>query len=91
MTDTTDTREWVIFDLDGTLFDYTGIITANIYMRAKGDYRPDYEIKKEVLFKLFPTPQDRSKILGVFEDRDQVVKMYRDLGLRVFQVAEGNF
>jgi hypothetical protein len=30
-------------------------------------------------------------ILGVFEDRQQVVDMYRAKGLRVFQVADGKF
>jgi len=31
------------------------------------------------------------EIGGVFEDRKQVVDMYRARGLRVFQVADGNF
>lgn len=30
-------------------------------------------------------------IKGVFDDRNQVVKMWRDKGLTCFQVAEGNF
>ena len=33
----------------------------------------------------------RWRITGVFDDRDQVVRMWRSLGLTVFQVAEGNF
>lgn len=28
---------------------------------------------------------------GAFEDRQQVVDMYRERGLRVFQVAKGDF
>jgi len=27
----------------------------------------------------------------VFDDRDRVVKMWRENGIRCFQVAEGNF
>jgi hypothetical protein len=30
-------------------------------------------------------------VVAVFDDRDQVVRMWRSLGLTVFQVAEGNF
>ena len=34
---------------------------------------------------------DIKKIGGVFEDRQQVVDMLRARGLRVFQVAKGDF
>ena len=34
---------------------------------------------------------DIGNVLGVFEDRDRVVKMWRDLGITCFQVAEGDF
>jgi hypothetical protein len=30
-------------------------------------------------------------VIAVFDDRNQVVRMWRDLGLTVFQVADGNF
>ncbi|WP_203780134.1 phosphatase domain-containing protein [Paractinoplanes rishiriensis] len=33
----------------------------------------------------------RWRIVGVFDDRQQVVRMWRALGLTVFQVAEGDF
>ena len=33
----------------------------------------------------------RWAVTGVFDDRAQVVRMWRALGLTVFQVAEGNF
>jgi hypothetical protein len=32
-----------------------------------------------------------TQIKGVFDDRNQVVKMWREKGLTCFQVAEGNF
>ena len=35
--------------------------------------------------------RDRYRVVGVFDDRKQVVRMWRALGLTVFQVAEGNF
>ena len=68
---------------------YQGVICAELYMRKHGDYREDSIVKGELLdqaIEEFP-----GKIFGVFEDRRQVVDMYRARGLRVFQVAEGNF
>jgi phosphoglycolate phosphatase-like HAD superfamily hydrolase len=61
-----------------------------IYMRKEGDHRQDHIVKSELLDRYieeFHPP----KIDGVFEDRKQVVDMYRARGLRVFQVAEGDF
>ena len=49
---------------------------------------PDDELKKRWLDQLFTNTED---ILCVFDDRDKVVKMWRDSGLTCFQVAEGNF
>ena len=53
-------------------------------MRSKGDRRPDHVLKME-----FIDPLDPPDI--IFEDRSTVVKAYRELGLTVFQVAEGDF
>ena len=71
-----------------------GIVYDCLFMREAGDHRQDNIVKAELLdkaiayFKEFGwTPQ----IAGVFEDRKQVVDMYRSRGLRVFQVADGNF
>ena len=60
-----------------------------LYMRKEGDYREDSIVKSELLDKL--RGEWGSDIAGVFEDRSQVVQMYRSKGLRVFQVADGNF
>lgn len=63
---------------------------SQLLMRKQGDHRPDNIVKSELLDELLNTvPKDQ--IMGVFEDRDQVVNMYRDRGLRVYQVANGNF
>jgi len=61
-----------------------------LYMRKERDHRPDNIVKGELLDKL-SGEWDKKNIIGVFEDRKQVVDMYRARGLRVFQVAEGNF
>lgn len=57
-------------------------------MRKEGDNRKDCIVKEEMFRKhLLP---NYYTMLAV-DDRDQVVRMYRDLGLTVFQVADGNF
>lgn len=74
-----DTERWLIrhIMLDGPLF-----------MRKTGDHRPDYIIKQE-LFDEHIRPN--YWVRAALDDRDQVVKMYREMGLTVLQVAYGNF
>lgn len=61
-----------------------------MYMRKAGDHREDNVVKAELLAEI-RGDWDNEPIIGVFEDRQQVVDMYRKEGLRVFQVAEGQF
>lgn len=60
-----------------------------LFMRKAGDHREDNVVKSELLDSILDIY--KRKIAGVFEDRQQVVDMYRARGLRVFQVAEGKF
>lgn len=73
------TREW----LDVYEIPYDGI-----HMRATGDGRKDNLVKKE-LFDAHVA--NKFYIEGVLDDRDQVVKMWREMGLFVAQVAYGDF
>jgi hypothetical protein len=59
-------------------------------MRNAGDHREDYIVKEELLDQIIARFPGQA-IGGAFEDREQVVTMYRKRGLRVFQVAEGKF
>lgn len=71
---------------------YRGLYPIHIFMRREGDHREDSLVKSELLDRLLAEEGlDISSIAGVFEDRQQVVDMYRARGLRVFQVAPGNF
>lgn len=67
-----------------------GLRGSSLYMRKAGDHRQDSVVKSELLDQL-REDFGETIIAGVFEDRKQVVDMYRAKGLRVFQVAEGNF
>lgn len=65
-----------------------GVPYDELYMRPQGDMRKDCIIKKElydahVLGKF--------NVLGVFDDRDQVVELWRSLGLQTYQCNYGNF
>lgn len=61
---------------------------SNLVLRSNGDHRQDAIIKKEMFDELI---KDKFNVAAVFDDRNQVVDMWRSLGLQVFQVAEGNF
>ena len=57
---------------------------TTLKMRKDGDRRSDYIIKMEFIDPLNPPDI-------IFEDRSTVVRAYRERGLTVFQVAEGDF
>jgi|SRR6266576_4366359 len=59
-----------------------------MYMRPAGDHRDDATVKSELLDQILA---DGYQPLMVFDDRDRVVKMWRDRGLRCFQVNYGDF
>ena len=58
------------------------------YIRKAGDFRKDNIIKSEIYMDHIRPKYD---VKFVIDDRDQVVDMWRSLGLRVLQVAPGNF
>jgi predicted kinase len=59
-----------------------------IVMRKTGDSRKDFIVKQEMYDA---EVKDKYNVLAVFDDRLQVCKMWRANGLKVFQVAEGDF
>lgn len=83
---------------DGACFDLTEKWLAEsgdaplrfhkLLMRAQGDTRKDNIVKVE-LFRDHVAPF--YNVLGTFDDRNQVVDMWRQIGLTCFQVADGNF
>lgn len=65
-----------------------GFQFAALYMRKDNDFRSDDVVKREMLAAL---RADGFDPFLVFDDRDRVVKMWREEGLRCFQVADGDF
>lgn len=59
-----------------------------IFMRPDGDYRSDHIVKEQIYKESIMGQFD---VLGVFEDRDRVVDMWRNLGLTCFQVQKGDY
>ena len=78
-------REVTLFQLK-----YCGISmsTNRLYLRKDGDFRADDIVKKELLEKI---KTDGYVPQLAFDDRDQVVKMWRENGIPCYQVREGNF
>ena len=58
-----------------------------LLMRKDGDFRADCVVKQEILDQHI----DKDRVLFVFDDRQQVVDMWRRNGLTCFQVAKGDF
>jgi hypothetical protein len=67
---------------------HVGVPYEALYMRRAGDTRKDSIVKAEIFEREI---RHRYRVTGVFDDRAQVVRMWRSLGLTVFQVAEGDF
>jgi len=65
-----------------------GVDYDEIYTRAEGDTREDSIIKEELFRKHV---QPRFNVKFVLDDRNRVVDMWRRIGLKCLQVAEGNF
>lgn len=76
------TTDWLRIYLDVVVDEDT------LLMRKDGDFRKDALVKRELYEAHI---RDQYDVLGVFDDRQQVVDMWRELGLTVFQVAPNNF
>lgn len=79
------TIEWLAEHTSFMTFDLDEILV----MRDIGDLTPDDVLKKRWLDDMLI--DDRRRLVAVFDDRDRVVKMWRDNGVMCFQVAEGDF
>ncbi|HEX2244539.1 MAG TPA: AAA family ATPase [Gammaproteobacteria bacterium] len=83
-----DTFAWLEKQFLGPISESGIQVWDGPYMRKTGDTRPDWIVKRELFMEHI---YSRYNVRGVFDDRNQVVRMWRGLGLTCFQVAEGNF
>jgi len=74
-----ETKEWLTEN---------GIEPAFLKMRKSGSFTPDDTLKKLWLGDILKSGHE---VLCVFDDRDKVVKMWREEGIACFQVALGSF
>ena len=65
-----------------------GLVFIDLFMRSDKDFRSDVVLKKEMLGAMRRKGYNPKM---VFDDRSSVVQMWRDEGLRVAQVAPGDF
>lgn len=70
------------------LAEHVAVTYDGLFMRAVGDMRKDSAVKAELFDRHI---RDAYWVVAVLDDRDQVVRMWRGLGLTVLQVAEGAF
>lgn len=75
----TETQEWLI---------KYRIPFNRLYMRPTGNNEKDSVVKERLYREHI---ESQIEVEFVLDDRDQVVKMWRSIGLTVFQVAEGDF
>lgn len=78
-----DTAEW-LYERAGFLVEFN----KDLFMRKTGDRRKDCIVKEEIYRQNIEPFYD---VFLVFDDRNQVVNMWRRIGLTCFQVAQGDF
>lgn len=79
-----ETADWL-----GLFTSFDGEDKAKLRMRPALDRRPDDELKETWLKAMLP--EERARLVAVFEDRQRVVDMWRRNGVPCFQADEGKF
>lgn len=67
---------------------YVTVPIAGLYMRSHGDNRDDVIVKRELFDR---NVRGKYNVQFVLDDRNKVVKMWREMGLTCLQVQEGAF
>lgn len=80
-------RDAVCYDKTHKWLKENNIYFDELIMRNEGDSRPDWVVKEEI----WRTVAQNYYIVGMYDDRNQVVRRARSLGLKVFQVEYNGF
>jgi predicted kinase len=81
-------RSIVCYDLTVAWLKQYNINYKELLMRAANDQRPDDVLKSELYYFHI---RDRYNVIGVIDDRPKVCRMWRSLGLSVFQVGNPDY
>ena len=81
-------RSSVCYDLTVAWLKQYQINYTDLFMRPANDQRPDDVLKSE-LYDV--NIRDRYNVIGVIDDRPKVCRMWRSLGLNVFQVGNPDY
>lgn len=81
-------RDGVCMEATAKWYETHGVPNDLHIQRDEGDQRPDYIIKEE---KFWNEIAPFYNVCFVVDDRNSVVKMWRELGIECWQVQEGDF
>ena len=81
-------RDEICRDITEEWLDHNSVDYSTLHMRPKHDNRKDSIVKRELYEQYI---KGKYNVLFVLDDRQQVVDMWRDLGLKCLQVAPGDF
>jgi predicted kinase len=81
-------RSHVCYDLTVTWLKQHDLKYKDLFMRPAGDQRPDDILKSELYFFHI---HNKYNVIGVIDDRPKVCRMWRNLGLSVFQVGNPDY
>ena len=81
-------RSSVCYDLTVTWLKQYNINYKDLFMRPANDQRSDDILKAELYYFHI---RDRYNVIGVIDDRPKVCRMWRSLGLSVFQVGNPDY
>jgi hypothetical protein len=73
------TEEWL---------EFYGLKYEKLLMRKAGDFRKDNIVKEEIYNHYI---KGKYNVTVIYDDRQQVVDMWRSLGMKVFQVEKADF
>lgn len=69
-----------------TWLEFHGVEYDELFMRAEGDNRKDSLVKYEIFMD--NVYKENFNVRGIFDDRPQVIRMWKGLGLTVFNVDD---
>lgn len=77
-----ETLEWLTMEFGPTMMADS---RTHLFMRKEGDMRKDSIVKLELFNEHI---RDNFNVVAVFDDRPQVIRMWKSIGLQVFDVAQ---